>query len=480
MKKILIIIIGLLTLVACKPKPTLIDVSELTIYTINDFHGDVLDPEESLSIIGNFLIKQKEKNPNTLIISAGDMFQGTAISNITRGDLVVEVMNYIGFDAMTIGNHEFDWGTEVISNFKDGKEVDANFPFLAANIYEKASNQRVPWASPYTVTTRGDVKIGIIGLIGQSLTSTISPSIIKDYYFTDEYETVQYFVPILRLEEKCDVVILSIHGDSALENQLYANMSGDYQVDAVINGHTHRAYNEIIMGSDNIPMPVVQASSDGRKLGKITIKLDDDNKITSGTASIISVSSSLASENQTINNIVSKYEIEVNKITNEVLGVAGKKIGNSEGGTWAVNALQLATNADVAIINSGGIRSNAFPINANQNVLVANIWQIMPFDNVVKTVYMTVDDFLYSHSQVSSYVSSNATLGYNIITIGEQSYQGDDLIYVATIDYLFDNPKYRFLNGDNPLNTEILFRDLLIDNLRNLCRDGAKWYGNAN
>mgnify|MGYP002685586653 CR=1 FL=1 len=61
------------------------------------YKRQVLDPEESLSIIGNFLIKQKEKNPNTLIISVGDMFQGTAISNITRGDLVVEVMNYIGF-----------------------------------------------------------------------------------------------------------------------------------------------------------------------------------------------------------------------------------------------------------------------------------------------------------------------------------------------------------------------------------------------
>lgn len=479
MKKIFTIILSLLLLAGCKIKPQVLDVSELTIYTINDFHGDILDPDESLSIIGNFLIQQKEKNANTLIISAGDMFQGTAISNITRGDLVVEAMNYIGFDAMTIGNHEFDWGTEVIANFKDGENVDADFPFIAANIFEKATEKLVSWASPYTITTRGDVKIGIIGLIGQGLTSSISPSIIKDYYFTDEFATVQYYVPILRQEEGCDVVILSIHGDSSNENQLYANLSGNYQVDAVINGHTHVAYEKIVMGSDQIPLPVVQASSDGRKLGKIVIKLDDDNKMVSGKATTLAVSRSLASENLAINKIVNKYQSEVEKVTSEVLGVAGKKITNSEGGSWAVNALQQATGADVAIINSGGIRTNAFPINKDQEVLVSNIWQIMPFDNVVKTVQMSVDDFLYSYSQVSCYVSTNAEIGYTVLTIGDVVYEDDDIIFVATIDYLFDNPRYRYLDGKNQVNTEILFRDILIDNLRELCRDGAKWYGNA-
>ena len=92
------------------------------------------------------------------------MFQGTAISNLTYGGVVVDVLNNIGMNAFTIGNHEFDWGDQKIIDFKNNSaQVQANFPFLGANIYRKSTNQRAEWVDDYVIIERGGLKIGIIG-----------------------------------------------------------------------------------------------------------------------------------------------------------------------------------------------------------------------------------------------------------------------------------------------------------------------------
>jgi len=478
MKKILMILLLLAMTVGCE-NTALTNVEELTIYTLNDLHGDILDSDQSLSRIGQFLMSEKQSNSNSLILAAGDMFQGTAISNITRGNVVVEMMNKIGFDAMTIGNHEFDWGTDVIVGLKDGVGVDADFPLIAANIFEKATDEPVTWADPYTITTRGDVKIGIIGLIGEGLETSIAPSMIQDYYFKEELPLIEYYASLLRTEKQCDIVIVSVHGNTQSKNQQIANLSGNQQIDAVINAHTHSSYAEIYRGSDMIPMPVIQASSHGKKIGKIILSLDDSNQVYKASADLLTVSESLSFESLDLNAIVDRYNQQINPITSEVLGEAGIRLANADGAIWAADALRLATNTDVAIINTGGIISNAFPILQGEIVTVGHIWKIMPFDNIVKTVDMTVEDFIYSYYKTSCRLSSNAVIYSQIMTLNEIELDSTDIISVATIDYLFDNTNYRYLEGTNQMNTEIMFRDLLIDNLRTLCKDGDKWYGNA-
>lgn len=477
MKKLIACFLLILILVGCKTPPQ--DVDELTILTLNDFHGDVLDSDQSLSRIGQYMMSQKRNNPNTILLANGDMFQGSAISNITRGDVIVEVMNEIGMDAMTIGNHEFDWGTDVISGFKDGEKMDADFPLLAANIFDRSTNALVTWAEPYAIINRGDVKIGIIGLIGEDLTSSISPSIIKDYYFEEELLTIQYYTNHLRTVEDCDIVIVSIHGNTQDNNQLIANFSGVQQVDAVINAHTHSSYADVYIGSDMIPMPVVQASSHGKKIGKIVLSLNDDNNTIDATADLVTVSSALSYESTTLNTIVNRYYQTILPITSEVLGETGTELSNSEGAIWAANALRLATSKDLAIINTGGIIYNAFPIFEGEMVTVGHIWEIMPFDNIVKTVDMTVEDLIESYYRTSCRLSSNAIIYNDVLTLNGTVMDASDIVSVATIDYLFDNPYYFYMNGTNQVNTEIMFRDMLIANLRNLCKDGAKWYGNA-
>ncbi|HQC74820.1 MAG TPA: 5'-nucleotidase C-terminal domain-containing protein, partial [Bacilli bacterium] len=366
----------------------------LNIFTLNDFHGAVFldDDEAGISRIGKYLLDQKTNYPHqTILISAGDMFQGSAVSSLTRGGLVVDAMNAIGFDAMTIGNHEFDWGVEGILRFIDGdpSNKEASFPMLGANIYQISKNGLAPWAQPYTVITRGNVKIGIIGLMGESQKRDILASFVEDYLFTDKMEAIKKYTKILRNEEDCDIVIVSIHDDSSAINSQIANLSGEYHVDAVINGHTHRYYAAEESRQNGVPLPYVQAGDNGRYIGKITLTIDPNTKkVIDVSAENIRTITNCPTESPLINEIINNYPNEI-AIANEVLGTAGQDIYKEEAITWAATALAKQGDSQIGIINSGGIRSGAFPINNGSTVTYGHIFKMMPFENKVVTLKMT-------------------------------------------------------------------------------------------
>src|SRR5690554_1415809 len=466
MKKTLLFILFILTaLSGCTT--TKVDIDKLIIYSLNDLHGSV--DSEDFAILGDFLLEEKNKNPdNIVILAAGDMLQGTAISNMSQGKVIIELMNEIGFDAMTIGNHEFDWGIDVIKGFVADGDVRATFPLLGANIYEKASDDRVSWAEPYAIIERGDLKVGIIGTIGESLTSSISPSIIKPYTFKDELAAIKTYAKELRSEKNVDIVIVLSHNDTRDYNQALADLVGDYQIDAVINGHTHANYYGETRGTEK-RLPYVQSSSNAKVVGKIVLDIDEDNNVIDGSAMNIKVDYLYNEPNNRLNDIIDKYNQEAGKISSKIIGIAGKNITRFDGTIWAASVIREKTNADVGIVNYGGIRSVAFPINNGESITIGRIWELMPFDNIVKTVDLKVSDIVSFLNRDGMVYSNNIYLdkNNNLIKIDGYEYYGDDILNVATIDYLFDNERYVFLDGDNIYNTNDLIRDCLIENLEN-------------
>ena len=152
----------------------------LEIYGVNDLHGKLTDSsnqpgaEELTTYIRNLW----DTVPNLLLLSMGDMWQGTAESNLTEGNMVTEWMNEMDFHAMTLGNHEFDWGEAPIA---ENAQL-AEFPFLAINIYERATNQPVSYCQSSTIVDMGMVQIGLIGAIGDCY-SSISPEQTEGIYF---------------------------------------------------------------------------------------------------------------------------------------------------------------------------------------------------------------------------------------------------------------------------------------------------------
>ena len=209
----------------------------LELFALNDFHGNVLDSDTGLGISRtSTLLKTYPNNAdNALYISQGDMWQGSAKSNITRGQLVNDWMNQIGFTSMTMGNHEFDWNSSYVRTNANS----ANFPYLGINIFDRSTNQRVDYLDASTIINKNGAKIGIIGAIGDCY-SSISASNVTDIYFKvgDELTNLVKNEAIrLKDEERCDFVIYSLHEDDAN----YDIELSDY-VDLVLEGHTHQNY----------------------------------------------------------------------------------------------------------------------------------------------------------------------------------------------------------------------------------------------
>lgn len=485
MKKIIYLIFIFLlsfTLISCKDEEDNVDEKMeniLNIYAINDFHGAVFESGDEIGIskIGNFLISEKEKLPNnTVIISAGDMFQGTALSSLTRGKVVVDLMNKIGFDAMVIGNHEFDWGVSEIIRYVDNNEEngEVNFPLLAANIYHKPTEKFVDWAKPYTVIKRGKFKIGILGIIGEELTSSILGSISKDYVFTNELAAIKQYVPILRKEEGVDIVIVATHSNTSNINYEIKNLVGDEYVDVVLNGHTHQyyAYEEEREGYP--PLVVIQSGNNGKFVGHIALELDLENKKVIGASAGFVSKSKLNSSNKELDDIIANYQ-EYIDIENEVLGQAGTYINHTIGVRFAANTIGKFLDADVGVINEGGIRKVGFPISDGVDVTYGSIFKIMPFENKVITLDLTgrqlmqllgmSGDFRYSESvNKSSYTVKGEPINEN------------KLYKVAVIDYVYYRSENFFKYGSNITFHDVLFRDLLVEEVKASVEEYGRWY----
>ncbi|HBF68780.1 MAG TPA: hypothetical protein DDW20_05695, partial [Firmicutes bacterium] len=130
-------------------------------YEISDFHGAVEynkdDDHIGIEKLSTYFDEKRSNNPGgTILLSGGDMWQGTADSNVTKGNLVTYSMNVMNFDAMTLGNHEYDWTDSFIRNNKK----KANFPFLAANIIDDGTGKNPDYVQASVVLERGDYKIG--------------------------------------------------------------------------------------------------------------------------------------------------------------------------------------------------------------------------------------------------------------------------------------------------------------------------------
>jgi 2',3'-cyclic-nucleotide 2'-phosphodiesterase (5'-nucleotidase family) len=217
---------------------------------------------------------------------------------------------------MAIGNHEFDWGIDIIKNYNNKtSEVKSNFPIISCNIFERATNKPVDWCQPYTIIERAGIKIGIIGAIGSELESSIATSMVAPYEFKDPLPIVKEYVKKLRTELNCQLIVLAIHDNTQGTNQTYADLTGEYQIDAIFNGHTHSTYAGDTRGSDGIVMPYIQSGSYGSNIGKVVLKYSKTaKKVIECSAENIKANKSLSKENDKINQIVNSFNEKIEDI----------------------------------------------------------------------------------------------------------------------------------------------------------------------
>ena len=229
-----------------------IDVTvELDFYSFNDLHGVFNDTASNPGLdemTTYFKNAYADDASYEILLSAGDMWQGSVESSTNKGQLMTQWMNHMGFVAMTLGNHEYDWGSAYIAQ----NAQIAQFPFLGINVTD--SNVSQPYCQASVVVERGGVKIGIIGAIGDVL-SSISGEFTDGLAFAARNELtnlVKEEATRLRQEEGCHFIVYSLHaGDDTTSYQVkdhlgslgYYNLAlSEGYVDLVFEGHSHYAY----------------------------------------------------------------------------------------------------------------------------------------------------------------------------------------------------------------------------------------------
>jgi 5'-nucleotidase len=271
---------------------------KITILHTNDVHShiDPFGPEDGRNANQGGVARRasliesiRKENPNTLLLDAGDIFQGTPYFNYYGGELEFKLMSMLNYDAATIGNHDFDNGIDGLY----AQLPHAKFQFISSN-YDFKNTIMDTHAKPYKVFVKDGIRIGIFGL-GIELDGLVDKKMYKETVYLDPIETSQEMTRILKENEKCDLIICLSH--LGYNYKEYAEKISDLNlakatkdIDLIIGGHTHTFLRKptVVKNIANENMLVNQVGCYGINLGRIDFYFDSDkNKVANGTSIIV-------------------------------------------------------------------------------------------------------------------------------------------------------------------------------------------------
>ncbi len=425
-------------------------------FMLNDTHGTLLNSgnRPGMAKVGDMLSDLTQENGEYIKIANGDMFQGSYIVSSLRGLPMVDVLNELEFDAFVIGNHEFDWGIEEIYKYADGDLTngEADFPFLGANIYEKNTNKMIDWLEPYTIVEKNGVTVGIIGVMGMGLEADIMATKVSDYYFADYVPIVETYAKELRTEKDCDVVVVAAHDYSYQTNEKIAALSGDSLVDAMFCGHTHSyVRDEIQRGVGTLPMPALQNGGYNGSVTSLQFTLKD------GVCANYSFDLYDITKNgsdQKVLNVIAEYQSYIDE-GNSIIATAPYDLNKQSLGTLLCDGLIKRYNVDVAITNTGGVRSTI----SSGNITFADVFEVFPFENQAVLTKMTGNKIKAFYDRFGSAMYFNSNF--------DASSLQDSLEYdVAVVDYVFVHTSYVDYFGELEYSTAMLSRDVMTNYLK--------------
>lgn len=268
---------------------------QLTILHTNDVHShiepfdakDVNYPNQGGVARRYSLIQEiKQKNPNTLLLDAGDIFQGTPYFNFYGGEIEFKLMSKMGYEAATLGNHDFDNGVDGLY----AQLPHADFEFLCSN-YDFSNTIMDGHTKAYKIFRKNGLKVGVFGL-GIQLHGLVEKKLYKETKYLDPVEIAQEVSNTLKNEENCDLVICLSHlgyhykSDKIDDLKLAAQTKN---IDLIIGGHTHTFLPKptVTKNSEGKNMLVNQVGWAGVNLGRIDFYFDEANKIESKETTII-------------------------------------------------------------------------------------------------------------------------------------------------------------------------------------------------
>ncbi len=371
---------------------------------VNDFHGQL---EMSRKFKGRYVgaaeylaayLKQREaKNKNTFLVHAGDMVGGSPpVSSLLQEEPTIEVLNKMGFDLGTLGNHEFDRGVKEMlrliqggTNQNDGYFSGAHFPYVCANLIDEKTGKTL--FPPYEIKKFNGIPIGFIGVVISDTPKIAPPNQTAGVKFTNEVKAINHSVTELKKKDVKAIVVLAHNGGSqsspngTAKGQIIemATMV-DAEVDVIFSGHTHTYLNKVVDGK-----LIVQAYSYGIAFSDVDLIIDSETKdIVNKKAEIVKVYQDVIKPDPEIKEMIEGYEAKIAPIVNKVVGIAANdfmstrnKSGESTLGNMIADSQRLAMKSDFAFMNPSGIRSDL----QSGEVTWGELFTILPFkQNLVK------------------------------------------------------------------------------------------------
>ncbi len=386
--KLLLMLVGMLTLLSCGQKNT----TEwmLNIVHTNDLHGHAMNPNETsigYATIMNNVEAMREDGKTVWLLDAGDIIQGTVLTNMDKGASTLKVMNLMGYTVAAMGNHEFDFGSDHLLALVQ----QANFPWLAANIQH---NGKYPFTR-YIIKEENGTRIAIVGITTPETLWKTHPNNVKGYTFTSPIATMQELMPTLK--KKADIIIVLAHlgqeGDYS-SDALARTVSG---IDLIIDGHDHTALPQGKMVNNTL---IANTGAYSTNLGFIELTIKN-NRIKNTGAKILDVSAeelnagyTMRPQAQEVANLLAEMrangEAQMNQVvlTNTVFMSGNRDVvrtSDAQLGRLIADAIRAEGDADIALMNGGGIRAD-LPAGA---VTYGTLMSILPFDNLVYTINAT-------------------------------------------------------------------------------------------
>lgn len=455
----------------------------VNVLSINDFHGSLRVDGKNIGIaklVGE-IKAAKEADPNTIFVGAGDLFQGSAQSNLLNGKPVNDALIEAGMIASALGNHEYDWGPNKIAQWaKDG-----GYEFLSCNIYDKNTGKLVDYVKPYKIVEVNGVKIGLIGFMTPELLTAAKAEYVGNLDIKDPATLLPTYISKVR-EEGAQIVIALTHLGAAQDAKSGAitgeaiALSKVPGLDGIIAGHTHAT----VSGKVN-NVPIVEAYYNGRTLGKLSYVYNTKTrKVEASNSTVDNLYNRAATlkEDATVKTMLDKVIKDLDPILSVKVGTVNVdmiKDGKTDNllGEWAADLMRKVAGTQIGIQNGGGLRTSI----EKGDLTVGKMYEFMPFDNTLVTVDLTgaqlkeaveagYNDKISFGQVAGLYVKYDPSkpFGSKVIEMcleNGEKILADKTYSVVTNDFMITGGDgYTvFAKGKNIVNLAIPIRDAMID-----------------
>jgi 5'-nucleotidase/UDP-sugar diphosphatase len=346
------------------------DIRALTILHTNDLHAQLLPTAEGLggfAYLAAEVRHQREGCTSCLFLNAGDMVQGTPVSTIYNGAPVYQLANLLGFDAATVGNHEFDYGWQAVQGFAR----IAHFPLLSDNVHD--ANGHILTGKGYVIRNVAGVRVAIVGLVmGDLAGNYATPDAVGPWQAEPVVETIHRTAR--ELQGRADLIVALGHLNVTEAATLLADAP---EVSIAVVGHVHDGYAQMHQNGHRY---AVEVKAYGVELGRLDVRFDlTKHEIVSAVWKHIPIDSTAIAPAPDVAKEVAKWEAKVSRIVDVPIGEAKHALSKEQLRPLVERAMAEATGADFAYITTGDIRA-ALP---QGKFLARSIWNMLPFEDHV-------------------------------------------------------------------------------------------------